>query len=171
MAGRGQAIAAHTAVIFFLVGSLSVACQTDNHVSGLNIGVIDNVRTFHAAGHRTVNNHRTRQIADIGCLSTGAIHTDSHVAKFCHQFIVAIDDGRNDFTRNQHLIATDGARNENIVNSTHTDQVIDIHDERILCDTFPDGEVAGFFPIHVGKAGLGASTIGVHDVAILWITA
>ena len=54
MAGRGQTIATHTSIVFFLVSGLSGRCQTYDHVSSLDILIVDYVRTFHAASDRTI---------------------------------------------------------------------------------------------------------------------
>ena len=66
MTGRGQTIAACSAVIFFFVGSLSVRCHSDNYVAPLYMTVINHVCTFHAASHGAVDDDRANQIAHIG---------------------------------------------------------------------------------------------------------
>ena len=45
------------------------------------------------------------------------------------------------------------------------------HTTIILCNAFPHTQVAGFLPVHIGKTGLGACSIGMHNVAILRVTA
>ena len=68
-------------------------------------------------------------------------------------------------------VASDGGADEDIVHGSHAEEVICIHDERVLCDALPDAEVAGLLPVDVGEAALGACAVGVHDIAVLGIAA
>ena len=45
------------------------------------------------------------------------------------------------------------------------DEVIGVHDDGVLSNAFPNGNVAGFFPIGVGQTGFGAGTVSVNDGA------
>ena len=44
-----------------------------------------------------------------------------------------------------------GAVDKNIVYGTYTKQVVDIHNQCILCNTFPNGQITRFFPVHISK--------------------
>jgi len=79
------------------------------------------------------------------------VTSDSHFAKFGQQFVCSVDDGGDHFTRNQQLVASDGGGNQYVVNGAHAQQVVDIHYQSILRDTFPYGQVSGFFPVHISQ--------------------
>ena len=68
---------------------------------------------------------------------------------FCK--IIPVDDGGDHFTRNQQLVASDGGGNQYVVYGAHAQQVVDIHYQSILRDTFPYGQVSGFFPVHISQ--------------------
>ena len=170
VARRSQPIAAHTSVVALLVGSLSRRRKTHNDVARTDVGIVDNVSTLHTTGHGTVNDDGAYKVAHVSCLATSGPDADTHLAKLLQQFIRSIDDGRNDLARNQHLVTSDGGRNEDVIHSTHAEQVVSIHHDGILGDAFPYGEVARLLPVHVGQTRLRSGTISVHDVAILRIT-
>ena len=120
---------------------------------------------------RPMNDDGTHQVAHIGGLATGGIYAYSHFAEFGKQFVRTVDDGGNHFSGHKQLVASDGARYQDIVHSTYTEQVVDVHNQRILCDAFPDGKVACLFPVHVGQAGFCSCAVCVHDITILRVTA
>lgn len=108
MAGAGQSVASHTAVIFFFVSGLSVRSQTDNDVTRTDIGVVDDIGALHAASHGRVYDNGTDQVAYIGSLAAGGINAYSHITKLGKQFVRSVDDGRNDFSGNEQFVASDG---------------------------------------------------------------
>ena len=93
MACAGQSVTAHTAIVFFLISSLSVRCQTYNHIARTDIGIVYNNCALHAAGHCRVYDNGTYKVAHIGCFATGGINAYSHFAEFGKQFIRTVDDG------------------------------------------------------------------------------
>ena len=109
VAGAGKPVAAHTAVILFFVSGLSARGEAYNHVSRTDIGIVDNIRTLHAAGYRRVNDDGTHQVAHIGGLATGGIYAYTHFAEFGKQFVRTVDDGGNHFSGHKQLVASDGA--------------------------------------------------------------
>ena len=68
------------------------------------------------------------------------------------------------------LVAPNRRGDEDAIDSPHTQQVVDIHDQRILCYTLPDREVTRLTPIDVGQRRLCARTICMHDVTIGFIS-
>ena len=50
VAGGGESIAPHTAVVLVLVGGLTEAGETDDDVARVDVGVVDDVGALHAAG-------------------------------------------------------------------------------------------------------------------------
>ena len=169
MAGRGQAITTHSTVVAGFVGSLSGRRKSHDDIARTDVGIINHIATFHAAGYGAVHNDGAHQIAHIGRFATGGINTHTHIAHLLQQLVGTVDDSRNHFAGNEHFVTPDGARHKDVVNCSHTQQVIGVHDESILRNAFPDGEVARFFPVHVSQARLGAGTIGVHDVAVFGV--
>ena len=169
MTCAGQPVASHAAVVFFLVSGLSERSQPDDHVARTDVRIVDHVGAFHAAGNRTVDDDGTDQVAYIGRFAACSIAADSHFAKFGQQFVCSVDDGGDHFTRNQQLVASDGGGYQYVVYGTHAQQVVDIHYQSILRDTFPYGQVSCLFPVQVSQRGLGSGSVGMHDVAIFGI--
>ena len=108
MTSRGQAIGTHTTVVFLLVGGLSETCKTNDDIACCDVGIIDDIGALHSASDRGIDDDGACQVADIGRLATCSIDTNTHLTQFGHQFVVAIDDGADDFTRDEHLVTPDG---------------------------------------------------------------
>ena len=107
MTSRSQTVGAHTTVVFLLVGGLSETCKTDDDIACSDIGIVDDIGALHSASDRGIDDDGACQVADISCLATCSIDTNTHLTQFGHQFVVAIDDGTNDFARDEHLVAPD----------------------------------------------------------------
>ncbi len=107
---RGEAVAAHAAVVFGLVGGLSVAGKTDNHVAGTYVGVVDYIGAAHAACNGAVDNDSAHQVADIGCFASGRVDVYAIAAKLGEQFLGAVDYGGNHFAGHEALVAADCRR-------------------------------------------------------------
>jgi len=87
------------------------------------------------------------------------------------QVVSTVDDSRDNLAWDEHLVAADGRAYEDVIYGAHAEQVVGIHHDSILSDTFPYREVASLFPVHVGQARLGTCTVGMHNVTILWVAA
>ena len=171
MACAGQSVAAHTAVVLLFIGGLSAAAESHNDIAGANVGVVNDIAALHTAGYSAVHNDGAYQVAHIGGLAASAIDADAHASHFFHQLVGSVDDGADNLTGNEHLVAADGAADKDVVHRTHAEQVIGVHDERVLCDAFPYVQVAGFLPVGIGQTGLCAGAVGMHDIAIFGISA
>ena len=169
MTGGSQSIAAHTAIIFFFISGLSMRGKSHNDISRTDIGIVDNICTFHAACHCTVYDNSADEITYIGCFTSGGIYAYSHFTKFGQQFVCSVNDGGNYFSGDKQLVTSDSRGYKNIVNGTHTKQVVYVHDQCILCNTLPNGEISRFFPIHIGQARFGSCTISMHDITIFGV--
>ena len=115
MAGRGQSVGAHAAVVFLLVGSLPEGRQPDDDVTRLDVGVVDDVFAFHAAGDCGVYNNRAHEVADVCCFPACGIDAHPEAAVFFEQLFRAVDDGGNDFAGNQFFVAPDGGGQEDVI--------------------------------------------------------
>ena len=171
VAGRSQTVATHAAVVLLLVGSLTCRRETYDNIAWTDVGIVDDVAALHAAGYGRVNDDGTNQVAYVGSLTAGRIDSDTHLAHLVEQVVGTVDDSRDDLARDEHLVAADGRANEDVVYGAHAEQVVGIHHDSILSDTLPYREVASLLPVHVSQARLGTCTVGVHNVAILWVTA
>ncbi len=129
MASRSKAVRTHATIIFLLIGCLSIASKTYDHIACLNVGIIDHIATFHTASNRTIDNDCTSQVTDISSLTACTIDTNTHIAQLLHQFIVSIDDGADYLSRNKHLVTANGTAHQNIIYCTDTDKIINIHDQ------------------------------------------
>ena len=170
MASTRKSIASHATIVFCFVSGLSTTRKSYNHVSWANIRIVYHIATFHAACHCRIHNDSAHQIAYICCFSTRCINANSHIAHLLQKLICTIDDGRNHFPRNEHLVSAYRTRYQDVVHGTHTEQIVCIHDKSVLRNTFPYAQVARLFPIHVGKARFCSRTIRMHNVAICWVT-
>ena len=101
MAGAGESVAAHASVVFFFIGSLSVRCQPYDDFTRANIGIVNDIGTFHAACYGRIYDDGTNQVTYISSLASGSVYAYTHFAKFGQQFIRSVDDSGNDFTRNE----------------------------------------------------------------------
>ena len=169
VAGRGQTVATHTAVVLLLVSSLTGRRKTYDNIAWADVGIVDDIAALHAAGYGRVNDDGTNQVAYIGSLTAGRIDAYTHLAHLVEQVVGTIDDSRDHLARDEHLVAADGRANEDVIYGTHAEQVVGIHHDSILSDTLPYREVASLLPVHVCQARLGTCTVGMHDVTILWV--
>jgi len=80
VSSRCQAVAAHAAVVRGFVSALSVRGQADNDIAGADMGVVDDVCSFHSTGDGAVNDDGPDKVAHVGCFTTGAVYTDTHVS-------------------------------------------------------------------------------------------
>ena len=167
VAGRSEAVAAHSAVIFFFVGGLSETGETHDDITSADVGVIDDVGTPHTAGDGAINNDGAHEVAYVSRLAPRGVDADAHAAQLSQELVGAVDDGRDNLARDEHLVAPNGAADEDVIHGPHAQQVIGVHDESVLRDAFPHAEVASLAPVGVCKAALGAGAVGVHDVAVL----
>ena len=171
VAGGGQAVAAHAAVVLLLIRGLTITCKAHDDVARTNLCVVYHVAALHAAGHGAVHDDGAYQVAHVGRLAACGIDAHAHLAQFGQQFVCAVDDGGDDLARHQQLVAPDGAGHEDVVHRAHAKQVVNVHDQGVLRDALPHREVARLLPVEIGQRGLGARAVGVHDVAILRVSA
>ncbi len=154
-----------------LVCSLSVRGESDDHVAGCYIGIVYHVGATHTACHGAVNDYGAHQIAHVGCLSTGGIDTYTHFAQFGEEFFGAVDDRCDDFARYEHFVAPYCAAHQYVVGGAYAEQIVDVHDQRILRYPFPDAQVAGLTPVGVSERGFCSCAVGMHDVAPIGVAA
>ncbi len=171
VAGRSQTVATHTAVVLLLVSSLTSRRKTYDHITRADVGIVDDVAALHAAGYGRVNDDGTNQVAYIGSLAAGRIDADTHLAHLVEQVVGTVDDSRDHLARDEHLVTADGRADEDVIYCAHAEQVVCIHHDSILSDTLPYREVASLLPVHICQARLGTCTVGMHNVAVLWVTA
>ena len=171
MAGGGQSVAAHAAVVLLLVSGLTTRGKAHYDIARADVCVVDDVASFHTASHRAIHDDGPHEVAHVGCLAARAVDANPHVTQLLHQLVRSVDDGRDDLTRDEHLVAAYRRGNQYVIHGAHTEQVVRVHDERVLSNALPDAQVARLLPIHIGEARLSASTVCVHDVAVLRVTA
>jgi len=83
----------------------------------------------------------------------------------------AFDEGFDDFAGDEVFVSSDGRRQHEWTGYARAEQIVGVHHNRILGNSFPNGEVACFAPIEVSEAAFGACAIGVHDVTIVGVIA
>ena len=147
VACRGQPVASHAAVVFFFIRGLSVGGKSYDDIARADIGIVYHVGTLHAAGHGRVYDDGAHQVAHIGGFASRGIYAYTHFAQFGKQFIRTVDDGGDYLARYQQFVASDSGRDQYVVYRSHAEQVVDVHNQRVLCDAFPNREVACFLPV------------------------
>ena len=171
VACRGETVGTHAAVVLRFVGGLAAGGEAHDDVAGTDIGVVDDVAALHAAGDGAVDDDGAHEVAYVGRFAPRGVNADAHVAHLLQKFVGAVDDGGDDLAGDEHLVAADGGADKYVVDGAYAQQVVGVHDERILRDAFPHREVARFAPVHVSQARLGACAVGVHDVAVFRVAA
>ena len=134
------------------------------------MSVVDDITALHAAGDRTIDNDRADEVTDISRLTTRSIDTNTLSTKLSKKLLSTVDDRSDDLTRDKMLVAPNRRRDKDPINSTHAQQVVNVHNQRILRDTLPNREVTRLTPIDVGQRRLRARTICMHDVTIGFIS-
>ena len=167
----GEAVAAHAAVVAVFVGGLAVGGEADDDVAGVDVGVVDDVGAAHACGDGGVDYDGADEVAHVGGFAAGEVDADAEVAHLLEEFFGAVDDGADDFARDEVFVAADGGGEEDVVYGSHAEEVVEVHDYGVDGYAFPDAHVAGFFPVEVGEGGFGAGAVGVHDVAVVVVAA
>ena len=171
MARRSKSVAAHSAVVCLLVGCLAEAGESYDDVAGTYVRVIDHVGAAHSARYGAIDNDCAHEVAHVGSFSARGVDADAHAAQFFEQFVGAVDDCGDYFPWNQHFVAPDGRGNKDAVGGADAEKVVEVHDERILRNAFPNGEVARLAPVGISQRRLRACSVGVHDVAVFWVAA
>ena len=171
MTSRSQPIAPHPPIVGGLIRGLPKGSQPNNDITSLNMSVVDDITALHTAGDRTIDDDRTYEVTDVSRLTTRGIDPNALSTKLSKELLCTIDDRSDDLTWDEMLVATNRRGDKDPINSTHTQQVVDVHDQRILRYTLPDREVTRLTPIDIGQRRLCARTICMHDVTIGFISA
>ena len=170
MTSRSQPIAPHPPIVGGLIRGLPKGSQPNNDITSLNMSVVDDITALHAAGDRTIYDDRTYEVTDISRLTTRGIDINTLSTKLSKELLCTIDDRSDDLTRDEMLVAPNRRGDEDAIDSPHAQQVVNVHNQRILCYTLPDREVTRLTPIDVGQRRLRARTICMHDVTIGFIS-
>jgi hypothetical protein len=62
-----------------------------------------------------------------------------------------------------------GAGNEDAVDRADAEQVVDVHDQTVLCGLAEACWVAGLFVVQIGEGRFGAGAVGVNNVTLVGI--
>ena len=170
MTSGSQPITPHPSIVGDLIRGLPKGSQPNDNITSLNMSVVDDITALHTAGDRAIYDDRTYEVTDISRLTTRSIDTNTLSTKLSKKLLSTVDDRSDDLTRDEMLVAPNRRGDEDAIDSPHTQQVVDIHDQRILCYTLPDREVTRLTPIDVGQRRLRARTICMHDVTIGFIS-
>ena len=161
-----QAIASRPSVPIAFIKRLAVAGETYNHVAFLDAGIVDDVLSAHATDHGRIHNDRAHKVTNIGGLASGAPDIQAPTAPFFHQRFRALNERRNHIAWHEPLVASNGRTHQNGTGRANAQQIVNVHDEGILGDALPDGQIARLLPINPSQGALGARAIGVHHQAM-----
>ena len=92
-----------------LIRGLSGARKSHDHITRTDVGIVDDIASFHTTSNGGIDDNSPYEVAHIGCFTSRGKNADTHLTEFCQQFVSTVDDGRNHFARHQHLITSDGA--------------------------------------------------------------
>ena len=92
-----------------LIGGLTGGAKSYDDIAGANVGIVDDILAFHSARDGRVDDDGTYQVTDICSFTTRGPDADTHAAQFSKQFVGAIDNSTDNFTWDQHFVATNGA--------------------------------------------------------------
>mmetsp|Transcript_41222 Transcript_41222/g.78741 ORF Transcript_41222/g.78741 Transcript_41222/m.78741 type:complete len:218 (-) Transcript_41222:204-857(-) len=168
---RGQTVAAHASVVLRLVRGCAGGAHAHDDVSRGDVVVRNHIRPLHTAGHRGVHHHRAHQVAQVRSLSSCRHDVDAVVAQRSQHLLRAVDQRPQHLPGNEVLVATNGGGEKNVVHRSHTQEVIHVHDHRVLSNALPHRQVSSLFPVHVCQRRFCSRTICMHDIAIFLVTA
>mmetsp|Transcript_76859 Transcript_76859/g.222112 ORF Transcript_76859/g.222112 Transcript_76859/m.222112 type:complete len:251 (-) Transcript_76859:297-1049(-) len=132
-----QAVAADAAVVLGLIRGLPGGGEADDDVAGADARVVDDLGALHPASDRGVDDDRPHQVAHVGGLAASRHDVHSELPHLAQHLLRAVDQGRDHLARDQALVPADGARQENLVDGADAEQVVGVHDDRILGDALP----------------------------------
>ena len=169
MSGARQAVAADAGVLKSFVGCLACRCEADDSEARLNVGVVDNVFAVHDDNCTGVDGYGAGKIADVGGFSATAVGADAILAHGCEEVFGAGNELRERFARDRSCVAVHCAGNKDAIDRADAEQVVDVHDEAVLSGLAEATWVTCFSVVEIGECALGAGSVGVDDIALLWI--
>ena len=169
VACRGEAVAAHAAVVLCFVGGLAVGGKAYDDVAGVNVRVVDDIGAAHTCGDGRVGNDGANKVAHVGGFAPCEVDAYAEVAHLLQELFGAVNDGADYFAGDEVFVAADGGGEQDVVDGAYAEEVVEVHDYGVDGYAFPNAHVAGFFPIKVGQRRFGAGPVGVHDVAVVFI--
>mmetsp|Transcript_28730 Transcript_28730/g.53874 ORF Transcript_28730/g.53874 Transcript_28730/m.53874 type:complete len:202 (+) Transcript_28730:666-1271(+) len=169
MARGSQPIAANTAVVVVLVAGSTGGRQCHDDVASADVGIVNHFISRHLRGHCGVNDNGSDKVAHVRRLPASENDADSVSVQLIHQACCAANDGSDHLSWDEVLIPADGTGQQDVVRDAHAQQVVQVHDQSILGDAFPDGDVARLLPVDVGQRRLRPGSIGVHHNGLRWI--
>ena len=104
---------------------------------------------------------------DEGAGGGGALDVEAPIAPIGHELFRALNEGRNHLAGNEALVAADGRADQDGARGSDAQQVVQIHDQRILRDALPHGKVPRLLPVNPGERALGARPVGVHHQTVV----
>ena len=115
VAGAGESVASHSAVVFSLVGRLAEGGEAYDDVARPDVGVVDDVGSAHTARDGAIDDDCADEVADVGRLAARGVDAHTHLSELCEELVGAVDDGADYFAGDEHLVAPDGAGDEDVV--------------------------------------------------------
>mmetsp|Transcript_23581 Transcript_23581/g.68010 ORF Transcript_23581/g.68010 Transcript_23581/m.68010 type:complete len:247 (-) Transcript_23581:271-1011(-) len=151
VSGSREPVAAHSTVVLLLVCGLPRGCQANYHIPSGDAPIVDNVAAPCPSSDSGVHDDRANKVPDICSLATRGNDLDPVTMQLSQQLLRAANDRGYDLPRDLVPVPADGAAEQDwlLAADTGTDKVVQIHDECILCDAAPDGEVTRAAPVGV----------------------
>mmetsp|Transcript_20225 Transcript_20225/g.30277 ORF Transcript_20225/g.30277 Transcript_20225/m.30277 type:complete len:202 (+) Transcript_20225:808-1413(+) len=165
-----ESITSHSSVVFGLILCLTIRRESHNYVSNGDITVIDYVRSLHSTNDSRINDDASNKISHISCFASGRYYIHSAFAEHIKNAFSSLNESFHNASRNKTFISTDCAREEYIICCSNTKQVICVHNDCVLSNSFPHRDIPSFFPVHVSQRRLCPSTVGMHNDTVLFVT-
>src|SRR5258705_6078135 len=150
--------------------SLTNSSQSDNHITRPDLFIRDQFRLWPPGRHSPIYRNCSDDVAYIGRFTTHIRYIDPKPLHAVEEFLGSGNDGFQYLRRYHIFVAVNCRGEENVVINTDTQQVIKVHYNSILRNSFPHGEIICFFPIEIGQDALGSGTIGMHYVYPVFIS-
>ena len=166
MARRRQSVGAHAGVVALFVIRLPVRRKPDDDVARRDAVAVDDVAALHADEEGGIDDQGGGKVAHVGRFA--ARHRDAHAVfpHFGRKAPVPLDHGLDGGAVHAVGVAVDGIRHHEAVQRPDAEQVVQIHDGRILRDIEERAVIPGLPEFDVGERGLRSGPVGVHGGAV-----
>ena len=165
----GETVAADAGIFKGFVGGLAGRGEADDGEAGLDVGIIDHVFAVHHNDCAGIHGDSAGEIADVGCFAAAAVHADAIVTHGGEEVFGAGNELAKGFAGDRAGVAVDCAGDQDAIDSADAEQVVDVHDETVLCGLAEACRIAGLLIVQVGKSRLGAGAVGVNNITLLGV--
>ena len=171
MTSGGKPVRAHPGVISLLVNRLTEGRQPHNHVARLYVVTVNDVGLLYTHEKCRVSDDSLHQITDVSRLSAGHRYIDPVPTEHFRELRVTVDDSADSLSVHPVSVAPDGVRQYKTLCSADAEQIVEVHDDRILRDIIKRRIIPGLAVLYIGERGLCTRPVRVHCRAVILVAA